>query len=154
MALQLNCGSLIIKVTPSHQVEFQSMFHFVLFGVMVPQSQQRKKIKCPIWDNGVSKSIEKENFINSDTSKYLKFWTLNIVRDEMYAKAMGPYIEYWECIFKCLSKPLPKQSHILLEGFWHLAIGKLIMCNSLFQLQLLLKIRNFQLSLYIVGLKT
>jgi hypothetical protein len=109
---------------------------------------------CPIWGNDASKSIEKEKIINSDTPKYLKFWKLNIVRDEMYAKAMGPYIEYWECILKCLSKPLPKQSHILLEDFWHLAIGRLIMCNSLFQLHLLLKIRNIQLSLYIVGLKT
>jgi hypothetical protein len=63
---------------------------------------------CPICGNDASKSIEKEKVINSGISKYLKFWKLNIVRDEMHAKAMGPYIEYWEGILKCLSKPLPK----------------------------------------------
>jgi hypothetical protein len=109
---------------------------------------------CPIWGNDASKSIEKGKIINSGISKYLKFWKLNIVRDEMYAKAMGPCIEYWEGILKCLLKPLPKQSHILLEGFWHLAIGRLIMCNSLLQIHLSLKIKNIQLSLYVVGLKT
>jgi hypothetical protein len=31
---------------------------------------------------------------------------------------MKQCIEYWECILKCLSKPIPQQSPILLEGFW------------------------------------
>ncbi len=39
MALQFNYGSLIIKVAPSYQVEFQILFHFILFGVMTLQSQ-------------------------------------------------------------------------------------------------------------------
>ncbi len=71
-----------------------------------------------IWGNDASKSIEKEKFISNGISKYLEFWKLNIVRDEMYTKAMGTYIEYWEGILKCLLKPLPKQSPILLEGLW------------------------------------
>jgi len=45
-------------------------------------------------------SIEKEKFINSGISKYLEFWKLNIVKDDMYAKAMGFYIEYWETTSK------------------------------------------------------
>jgi hypothetical protein len=48
---------------------------------------------CPIWDSNASKSIEKEKLINNNISKSLDFWKLNIVRNEMYAKAMGPYIE-------------------------------------------------------------
>jgi hypothetical protein len=31
---------------------------------------------------------------------------------------MKPYIDYWEGIFKCLSKPILQQSLILLKGFW------------------------------------
>jgi hypothetical protein len=49
---------------------------------------------CPIRDTNASRSIEKIKFINNNISKYLEFWKLNIVRNEMYAKAMGPYIEY------------------------------------------------------------
>lgn len=44
-------------------------------------------------------SIEKEIFISSDISKYLEFWMLNIVKDDMYAKAMGFYIDYWEVFY-------------------------------------------------------
>jgi hypothetical protein len=62
-------------------MEFQRLFHFVLFGIMTFQNQL---------------SIEKEIFISSGISKYLEFWMLNIVKDDMYAKAMGFYIEYWE----------------------------------------------------------
>jgi hypothetical protein len=39
-------------------------------------------------------SIEKEKFISSVISKYLEFWKLNVVKDDMYAKAMGFCIEY------------------------------------------------------------
>ncbi len=31
---------------------------------------------------------------------------------------MKPYIEYWEGILECLSKLIPQQSLVLLEGFW------------------------------------
>jgi hypothetical protein len=44
-------------------------------------------------------SIEKEKFISSGISKYLDFEKLNIVKDDMYAKAMGFYIEYWEVFY-------------------------------------------------------
>jgi len=42
----------------------------------------------PIWGNDASKSIEKEKFINCGILKYIEFWKLNILRDEMYARAM------------------------------------------------------------------
>ncbi len=88
-------------------------------------------------------------------SKYLEFWKLNIMKNEMYAKVMGPCIDYWEGILKCFSKPLPKESPILLEVFGHLVIRKLvIMCKCFFQFHLALRIRKIQLSLCIVGLKT
>jgi hypothetical protein len=48
----------------------------------------------------------------------LEFWKLNIMRNEMYTKAIGLHIEHKEGILESyLSKPLPKQSPILLEGF-------------------------------------
>jgi hypothetical protein len=96
----------------------------------------------PIWGNDISKSLDKEKFITNGISKYLEIWKLNIVRDEMYTKAMGPYIEYWEGILNCLLKPLPKQSPILLEGCGHLAIGRLIMCDFIFQFHLSLNIKK------------
>jgi hypothetical protein len=37
-----------------------------------------------IWGINVSKSVEKERFINSGISKYLEFWKLNILKNEMY----------------------------------------------------------------------
>jgi hypothetical protein len=61
----------------------------------------------PIWGNDALKLVEKKRFINSGISKYLEFWKLNILKDEVYARAMKPYIEYWEGILKCLSKPIP-----------------------------------------------
>ncbi len=84
---------------------------------------------CPIWGNDASKSMKEKKLINNDISKYLEFWKLNIVRNEMYAKAM-PYIEYG--IFKSLLKPLPKQNPICWRVVGHLVIGRLIICNSLF----------------------
>jgi hypothetical protein len=48
----------------------------------------------PIWGNDASKSIKEEKVICSGISKYLEFWNLNIMKNEMYAKAMVPYIEY------------------------------------------------------------
>jgi len=60
-----------------------------------------------IWGNDVSKSVEKERFINSGISKYLEFWKLNILKDKMYVRIMKPYIEYWEGILECLLKPIP-----------------------------------------------
>ncbi len=70
----------------------------------------------PIWGNDASKSIEKEKFINNGISKYSEFWKLNIVKDEMYTKAMGPYIEYWEGILN-LVKTTSKAMSYLVGGF-------------------------------------
>ncbi len=55
----------------------------------------------PIWGNDASKLVEKDKFINSGISKYLKFWKLNILKDEMYARVMKSYVEYWESILEC-----------------------------------------------------
>jgi hypothetical protein len=82
---------------------------------------------CPIWGNDASKLVEKEKFINSGILKYLEFWKLNILKDEMYARVMKPYIEYWEGILECLSKLIPRQSLVLLGGFWPTTNKKLIM---------------------------
>ncbi len=50
----------------------------------------------PIWGNDVLKLVEKERFINSEISKYLEFWKLSILKNEMYARVMKPYIDYRE----------------------------------------------------------
>jgi hypothetical protein len=44
--------------------------------------------------NDVSKLVKKEKFINSGIFKYLEFWKLNILRDEMYARVMKPSIHW------------------------------------------------------------
>jgi len=46
----------------------------------------------PIWGNDVSKLIKKEKFINSGVLKYLEFWKLNILKDEMHVRVMKPSI--------------------------------------------------------------
>jgi hypothetical protein len=38
MALQYDYGNLMIKVASSYQMGFQSLFDFILFGVMMFQS--------------------------------------------------------------------------------------------------------------------
>jgi hypothetical protein len=54
---------------------------------------------CHIWGNDASKLVEKEKIINSGISKYLEFWKLNILKDEIYTRVMKPYIEYWARVF-------------------------------------------------------
>jgi hypothetical protein len=76
----------MIKVTPSFLVEFQNLFLFVLF------------------EGIASKLVKKEKFINSGISKHLEFWKFNILKDEMYARVMKPYIEYWAWVFRMLVK--------------------------------------------------
>jgi hypothetical protein len=83
----------------------------------------------------------------------LEFWKLNIMRNEMYTKAIGPHIEYKEGILEShLSKPLPKQSPILLEGFEPFSNWKVNYVQFyFFQLHLSLRIKKIQLPLHIVG---
>jgi hypothetical protein len=51
--------------------------------------------------------------------KIFGIWKLNIVKDEMlYAKAIESYIEYWEGILECSSKPFSKKHPILLKEFF------------------------------------
>jgi hypothetical protein len=62
--------------------------------------------------------MEKEKFINVGLSKYMDFWKVGITQSLTYEMKMKLYVEYWEDILLHLSKPLPPQSVILLEGFW------------------------------------
>ncbi len=43
MTLQFDYGSLMIKATPSYQVEFQNLLHFVLFGTTMFEFQLKRK---------------------------------------------------------------------------------------------------------------
>jgi hypothetical protein len=76
----------MVKVTPSLLVEFQNLFLSVLF------------------EGIASKLVEKEKLITNGVSKYLEFWKFNILKDEMYARVMKPYIEYWVPVFRMLVK--------------------------------------------------
>ncbi len=73
---------------------------------------------CLIWGNDELKVGEKERFINSKISKYIEFWKLKMSNDNSYFRVMDPYVKYWENILELLSRPIPWQSSILLEGFW------------------------------------
>jgi hypothetical protein len=42
-----------------------------------------------IWGNDALKLVEKEKFINSGILKYLEFGKFNILRDEMYTRAIS-----------------------------------------------------------------
>jgi hypothetical protein len=41
-----------------------------------------------------------------------------MLKDDLYSRVMGPYVKYWESISELLSRHIPHQSSILLEGFW------------------------------------
>ncbi len=71
-----------------------------------------------IWGNDKLKACEKERFISSEISKYIKFKKLGMFKDNSYSKVMGHYVKYWEKILELLLKPIPRQSSILLEGLW------------------------------------
>ncbi len=71
-----------------------------------------------IWGIDELRSCEKERFISSEISKYVEFWKLGMSKDDSCARVMGPYVKYWESILELLSKPIPRQSFVLLEGFW------------------------------------
>jgi hypothetical protein len=73
---------------------------------------------CSIWGNDELKASEKEWFISTRISKYIKFWKLGMSKDDSYSKVMGPYVKCWESILELLSRPIPQQSFIMLEGFW------------------------------------
>ncbi len=62
--------------------------------------------------------VEKEKFISAGLSKYVKFWKQGIEQSTTYAMNMSLYVDYWEDVLLHLSKPLPMQRSIPLEGFW------------------------------------
>ncbi len=72
---------------------------------------------CLIWGNDASRFMEKENFIIIKTYKFVEFSRQDIVKDDTYACVMNPNVDYWKMLLH-LSKSLPPQSLILLEGFW------------------------------------
>jgi hypothetical protein len=37
---------------------------------------------------------EKERFTSSGILKYVEFWNLGILKDDLYARVMGPYVKY------------------------------------------------------------
>jgi hypothetical protein len=39
-------------------------------------------------------------------------------KDDLYSIIMGPYVNYWKSILELLSRPIPRQNFVLLEGFW------------------------------------
>jgi hypothetical protein len=62
---------------------------------------------CPIWGKHELRVGEKERFINSGISKYIKFWKLGMLKDDSYFRVMGPYVKYWESILELLLRPMP-----------------------------------------------
>ncbi len=72
----------------------------------------------PIRGNDELRACEKEKFISSRISKYIEFWKLGMSKDDSYSRVMGLYVKYWESILELLSRPIPWQRFVLLEGFW------------------------------------
>jgi hypothetical protein len=73
---------------------------------------------CPIWGIDGMKACEKESFISSRISKYVDFWKLGMLKDDLYARIMGLYVKYCKSILELLSKPIPWQNFVMLKGFW------------------------------------
>ncbi len=61
----------------------------------------------PIWGNDELRVGEKERFINSRILKYIEFWKLGMVKDDLYSRMIGPYVKYWENILELLSRFIP-----------------------------------------------
>jgi hypothetical protein len=71
-----------------------------------------------IWGNDELRVGEKERFISSWISKYIKFWKLGMLKDDLYFRVMDPYVKYWENILELFSRPIPQYCFVLLESFW------------------------------------
>jgi hypothetical protein len=67
-----------------------------------------------VWGNDASKSIKEEKIICNGISKYLEFWNLNIVRNEMYGKAMVLNIQKY---FRKFIKIISKTKSLFVGGF-------------------------------------
>jgi len=48
---------------------------------------------CSIWGNDEMKASEKERFISREISKYIKFWKLEMLKDDSYSRVMGLYVK-------------------------------------------------------------
>ncbi len=48
----------------------------------------------PIWGIDELKASEKERFISSKISKYIEFWKLAMLKDDLHVRIMGLYVKY------------------------------------------------------------
>jgi hypothetical protein len=48
----------------------------------------------PIWGIDELRASEKERFISSGILKYVEFWKLGMLKEDLYARVMGPYVKY------------------------------------------------------------
>jgi len=71
-----------------------------------------------IWGVDELKVGKKERFIDNKILKYVEFQKLGMLKDDSHFKVMDLYVKYWESILELLSRFIPQQSSILLEGFW------------------------------------
>ncbi len=78
-------------------------------------------------------NLLREKFNRGGISKYLEFWKLRMSKDDIYARAMGPYVNYWENILGLLARALLRQSQCFWKAFGLQAIGGLIMFRPPFQ---------------------
>jgi len=84
----------------------------------LPTNMPSPVLYCPIWGIDPSKFVERQKFINVGLSKYVDVWKVSIAQNVTYEMKIKPYVDYWEGILLHLSRPLPCQSAILLEGLW------------------------------------
>jgi hypothetical protein len=47
-----------------------------------------------IWGNYELKACEKEMFINIGISKYIEFWKLGMLKDDLYSRDTSLYVKY------------------------------------------------------------
>ncbi len=98
MAHQFDYGKNMLQGSLNSQLEFQNLSHSIQYGVKMHPNLLRKR------------SSLGEGFLN--------IWKWRVSKDDIYARAMGPYVNYWENILGLLAKALLCQSPVLLEGFW------------------------------------
>ncbi len=49
---------------------------------------------CPIWGHDVTRSMEREKFINARLSKYMELWKQGIEQSVTYVMKMSSYVDY------------------------------------------------------------
>jgi hypothetical protein len=82
---------------------------------------------CLIWGNDELRAGEKERFISSGISKYIEFWKLGMLKDDLYSRVMGPYVKYWDNIWSCYQDLSHGRVLFCWKTFGLLVIEELIM---------------------------